>query len=198
MRRILKSVETPEPPPPSMPTADGLIEPGDALRARMQFLVAQHQALIGQTQFADAKAAALMTLIGIIALRGPFPGEKMLSHPAGVALALLSAIAIVACLWAIIPRYPKKQLAAAAKDGDAFSWTALASNGWTPTQYADFARDGDFASLIAALAASNVGASRVLAKKFQAMRIATAAAMSAVLLIVGVYGWAALRTNGFI
>ena len=42
-----------------------------ASRLRMQFLVGQQASLVTQTQFADAKAAALMTLMGLVALNGP-------------------------------------------------------------------------------------------------------------------------------
>ncbi len=169
---------------PSIALLEGPVAPGDALRARIHFLTAQHQALIGQTQFADAKAAALMTLVGVVALRGPLPIERLGAHPVGVALGLLIATAIIACLWAIMPRYPRRAWMAAAGAKDAYAWTGLASPGWEAERYTAFARDGDFADLIASIAAANVASSKVLAKKFRATRLAAACAIGSVILVV--------------
>ena len=45
------------------------VSKGDAMRARMSFLTAQNSAILTQTQFADAKAGALMTILGVIAIK---------------------------------------------------------------------------------------------------------------------------------
>ena len=50
-------------------------------RIRTQYLFAQHQALVAQTQFADAKAAALMTLVGLIAKAAEAPKLRKATRP---------------------------------------------------------------------------------------------------------------------
>jgi len=169
--------------------AEGLVDPGDALRARIHYLVAQHQSLIAQTQFADAKAAALMTLVGVIALRGPLGDAKFSVWPLGLLVGGLLAAAIVSCLWAIIPRYPRATPFAQRKGVRAFAWTSLASDGWGEERYAEFVRDGAFAELMQALAESNLGALRVLAKKFRAMWFASICAILGVLVVVAVFAY---------
>ncbi|MEL6267055.1 MAG: hypothetical protein AAFR52_15645 [Pseudomonadota bacterium] len=61
-------------------------------RIRIHFLVGQHQSLIAQMQFADAKAAALMTVIGLLAMRGPLaPGAALSAALSGGASSGASA-----------------------------------------------------------------------------------------------------------
>ena len=66
------------------------VDTNHASRARIQTLLDQHASLVTQTQFADAKSAALITLIGLLALKGPMPLDAM-QH--GDAITLVSALA---------------------------------------------------------------------------------------------------------
>lgn len=160
---------------PSHEERDG-IEAGDALRARVHYLVSQHHAIVVQTQFADAKAAALMTLSGVVALRVPLP---MGFRPLELGLSGLLLITILLCLWAIMPRFSGKGLPAQ----DRFSWLALAgdtSGTWDPVR---FAQTGDFEAMLAAMAVSNTGGAMVLRKKFRLIRLAFWCAIGAILLV---------------
>ena len=49
----------------------------DELKPRLDFMIAQNHSVVAQTQFADAKAAGLMTLMGLLALRGPFKLDQV-------------------------------------------------------------------------------------------------------------------------
>ncbi len=161
--------------------APGPVSPGDAARVRIAFLISQHQALVAQTQFADAKAAALIALAGIFAFTGPFETARMHEGVLGFAPALLIALSALACLWAIIPRYPNMRRQHA-QTSFGFAWTDLAAVNRAPDSYADFALHGDLTELMSALARSNVTAARVLAKKFAAMRTAILFTIAAILL----------------
>lgn len=160
------------------------IAPGDGLRARVHFLVAQNNALIVQTQFADAKAAALMALMGIIALRGPVPLNPGPEDPLGLAMAAMIVVSVLACFWAVIPRYPGAKMRRRLLSVERFSWPALASDDCTGAAHGAFAREGAFGEIIGALAHANVSHAQVLLKKFRAMRVAFVAAMAAVALLI--------------
>lgn len=157
------------------------VDVGDSIRARMHFLVAQNAALNVQTQFADAKAAALMTLMGILALRGPIPISTVGTDPIGLAAIGLSVVSIICCLWAVVPRFSfLRPRITDERQTDHFSWTALSARGYDDVMHAAFVQDGSFPELIRALSACNVGSARVLRKKFAAMRLAFLTALAAV------------------
>lgn len=146
---------------------------GDSLRVRVQYLTAQHQAMVVQTQFADAKAAALLTLSGLAILRVPLPDQMGLVH---VTLIIVLFATILLCLLAVMPRYG----AAGYDVNDRFSWVALCDA--EPARLVDFARDGDLPELLTSLATSNVGGARVLKKKFRLIRLAFLGGIAAIVL----------------
>lgn len=161
------------------------VDVGDSIRARIHFLVAQNAALNVQTQFADAKAAALMTLMGILALRGPIPISALGTDPVGMAALGLSVFSIICCLWAVVPRFSFPRLRVdGARQADHFSWTALSARGYDDVTHAAFVQDGRFPELIRALSTCNVASARVLRKKFAAMRLAFLAALAAVVALL--------------
>lgn len=151
---------------------------GDAVRARIHFLVAENHAMIVQTQFADAKAAALLTLCGVAAYRLPAAG----GHDAiEMVLTGVLLLAMLFCLLAIIPRYPRTEESVSRPDR--FTWTALAANDWSPGRNIAWSQEAPFPELLAAVSASNVGGARVLAQKFRLIRLAFHSAIAAILLI---------------
>ena len=78
-------------------------------RVRLAYLQGQNSTLVQQTQFADAKAGALLAMIGLIATRGPgaaFDPKQVTAE--GLALVLLHASGLLACLIVLIPRYVGK------------------------------------------------------------------------------------------
>ena len=120
------------------------IPAGDALRVRVHYLVAQHQAIVVQTQFSDAKAAALLTLSGIAAIRAPIPATPDLMQ---ISLAALLFLTVMLCLLAVIPRYRAR----GRDQADQFTWLALTD--WRQeSAYAEFVKTTDFSDLITSLA----------------------------------------------
>jgi hypothetical protein len=144
-----------------------------ASRMRMQFLVGQHASLVTQTQFADAKAAALMTLMGLVALNGPVrisaTGEHQID---ALIIFVLMIVAIGFAIFAIIPRFPDTELCKLIRRRDRFSWPALVSQDYDPIDHARFMRTAEASQLIMSVAQSNGAMARVLHAKFRYLRIA--------------------------
>lgn len=173
---------TPSPISTAFPSAD--VDAGDSVRARIHFLVAQNNAMVVQTQFADAKAAALMTLMGLVALRGPLPLTGLAADPLALTVLGLILFSILCCLWAVMPRFRTAPEASGLLAQDKFTWTVLSAPDYSAERHGDFARLGDFDQLMNALSASNVGGARVLRKKFRSMRIAFVCAIVAIVIFV--------------
>lgn len=153
-------------------------------RIRTQYLFAQHQALVTQTQFADAKAAALMTLVGLIALRGPFAvGEPPVGLFVGLYLALV-ALCILFSFLAVFPRYPAAKLRDGMSESDRWSWPALATDGFEPDDFSRFMQTSEVSQLVHSVSLSNSYVSRILLRKFFMLRIAFLFAF-AVLIMTG-------------
>ena len=153
-------------------------------RIRTQYLFAQHQALVTQTQFADAKAAALMTLVGLIALRGPFAiGQPPVGLFTGLYLALVAACILFSFL-AVFPRYPAAKLRAVMSENDRWSWPALASDAVDPDEFSRFMQTSEVSQLVHSVSLSNSYISRILLRKFLMLRIAFLFAF-AVLIMTG-------------
>lgn len=156
-----------------------------ASRMRMQFLVGQHASLVTQTQFADAKAAALMTLMGLVALNGPVQMRTAGDHRFdAVALFVLMMVAIGFAMFAIIPRFPDAELCKLIRRRDRFSWPALVSQDYDPLDHARFMRTAEASQLIMSVAQSNGAMARVLHQKFRFLRIAFIVGALDLLLIV--------------
>lgn len=159
------------------------IKAGDDIRARIHFLSTQNQSIVTQTQFADAKAAALMTVMSLVALRSPFSESARLDYPLDTATYGMLVVSIVMCLWAVIPRYPRASVCAMIVKSDKFTWVGLSSPSYTGDMHDSYARDCDLLDMAGALARSNVGGSRVLLKKFKALRWAFLAGIAAIVLM---------------
>lgn len=156
-----------------------------ASRLRMQFLASQHASLVTQTQFADAKAAAVMTLMGLVALNGPVKiGDGTRPGLDAILIFMLMIAAIAAAMWAIIPRYPDDKLNKLIKRRDRFSWPALVAQGYEPLDHAEFMRTAEATQLIMSIAQTNGAMARVLRRKFQFLRAAFMLASVDLLLIV--------------
>lgn len=148
------------------------------MRARLQFLAAQHTSQITQTQFADAKAATLMTLFGIVAARlaigwPDLPEARMVAS----ALLLMKGAVLICCLLVISPRIPRRGAGEALLRVDRFSWPALASDDVDGDSYAAFMRGSQSSDLISSMARSNVHTARILRWKFRMLRAAFAIAV---------------------
>lgn len=142
-------------------------------RLRMHFLTTQHASLVTQTQFADAKAAALMTLMGLVALNGPVKiGAVGPQNIDAIVIFVLMMCAIGCAIWSIIPRYPDAKLNKLIKRRDRFSWPALVAQGYEPLDHAAFMRTAQASQLILSIAQTNGAMARVLRRKFQFLRTA--------------------------
>jgi hypothetical protein len=167
------------------------LDANHASRLRMQFLVSQHGSLVTQTQFADAKAAALMTLMGLVALNGPVRiGSSGPPQLDAVAIFVMMVLAIGFAIWAIIPRFPDTELSRFIMRRDRFSWPALACEDYDPVQHAAFMRTAEASQLVMSIAHSNAAMARVLRRKFVALRIAfVLAGVDLALIVLHVLGF---------
>ena len=161
------------------------LDANHASRLRLQFLVSQHASLVTQTQFADAKAAALMTLMGLVALNGPIKiGAIGPQNVDAVTIFILLMIAIAFAIAAIIPRYPDAKLNTFIKRRDRFSWPALVAHGYEPLDHAEFMRSAEASQLIMSIAQTNGATARVLSTKFKFLRTAFILACINLLMII--------------
>lgn len=157
---------------------------GDAMRARMSFLTAQNSAILTQTQFADAKAGALMTILGLVAIKGSAPALVIIQDPLEMLAMAIIILSIFLCLSTIMPRIVGFTNDAVPPSGNRFTWLFLTMPGYTDDMHGAYARETKFGDLLNSIAASNMGASRILARKFIMLRRAflTGFAGSALLL----------------
>ncbi|WP_308914820.1 Pycsar system effector family protein [Jannaschia sp. LMIT008] len=141
---------------------------------RMSYLTQQNRALIAQVQFADAKAGALLAVMGLVVTREPdmLIGVTQ-AEPFGIAYAVALAAALVFALATVFPRYPGKRGRARIAEGERWSWLAMRARG---DDFAAWATGAETADLVGSAARSNVGLSRVIHAKFRMMRLAFAAA----------------------
>lgn len=152
-------------------------------RVRSQYLYAQHQSLINQIQFADAKAAALITLLGILLLRGPTEFTFLTEFPVGAAFNVLSATAIAFALFSLYPRVPPANLREKMAKIDRWSWPSLAHSSLPPHSYARFMQTSEVSQLIYSVALSNSFLSSILLKKFRYLQVSFFTASIAVILV---------------
>lgn len=149
------------------------VDPNHASRARIQVLLDQHKTLVIQTQFADAKSAALVTLIGLLALNGPVPMQLMeQSDLVVLAAATASGLAILFAVIAVFPRYPTRAARESLPEIDRFSWPALTTRRMSAEDYASFMQTAEISQLVHSIAYSNSAVAQILLRKYQMLRIA--------------------------
>lgn len=138
-------------------------------RSRLQFLLGQSTYIIRQIQFADAKAATLLAIVGVLAII--VADREAEIHIAFFAAYLLLTISVVAiCLVALLPRVPSNAQAKEMRNTEFFSWPALSSDGFEPEQYAKLMRTSDASQLVISIARSNIAIARVLRLKYKLLR----------------------------
>jgi Family of unknown function (DUF5706) len=161
------------------------LDVNEVSRQRLQFLISQHASLVAQTQFADAKAGALMALLGLVALNGPV--ELVGAGPPrldAVAIFVIMVVAMGCAVWAIIPRFPGADRARLMRQSERFSWPALASRGYDAMEHAVFMRTAEASQLVMSLAHANATMAHVLRRKFVALRFAFLLASADLLMIM--------------
>jgi len=152
-------------------------------RVRIHYLVAQHQASIQQVQFADAKAAAVMTLIGLLALRGPIDLESPQNGLLSLVFGIMCAISVFCSIISIFPRYPSLKVSRKLSDFENWSWPSLSGISGDPEGYAEYMQTSEVSQLVHSISYSNVIVARVLRRKFLFLRLAFVFAGLSVILI---------------
>lgn len=157
-------------------------------RDRMAFALGQNQTMITQTQFADAKAGAMLAFLGLIATRGPGAVIEVSTgsiSPDVILQLLLHAAALICCLIVLFPRYANLDARRALYDYDRFSWTALTGKGHSPDEFSSFLRTADISQLVMSVARSNHTLAAILLSKFAWLRWAFAFGVADVLFMAG-------------
>lgn len=154
-------------------------------RIRVQALLDQNQALGQQAQFADAKAAGLVTVVGILALNGPFAQNRAdASDPLTLVTAGLAALCILFCMLSVFPRYPSRATRQTLSDIDRFSWPSLTAPGFDADAYARYMQTAEVSQIVYSIARSNSSISQILLRKFLMLRIAFSLAIGLFALIL--------------
>ncbi len=153
---------------------------------RSQYLFAQHRTMITQMQFADAKAAALIALIGLITLRGPIKiSDTANLGLSGYVFLFAAGLAVVFTLLSVFPRYPSKAKREDLILSDRWSWPALASKSLKPEDFADYIRTAEISQLLYSLSISNCYVADILLSKYRMLRYGFIFGLIA-MLIVGI------------
>lgn len=151
------------------------VDPNHASRIRVQTLLDQHSGLIQQTQFADAKAAGLITVIGLLALNGPLPlADMMESDFLPTAGGVVAGLCMLFCFFTIFPRYPAKRIRDRLAETDRFSWPSLTAPGFDGDAYSEYMHTAEISEIVHSIAHSNTSISLILLRKFQTLRLAFA------------------------
>jgi len=141
-------------------------------RIRSQYLFTQHQTMIAQMQFADAKAAALIALIGFITLRGPIKLDDATTLGViGYIFLMVAGLAVIFSLLSVFPRYPSKVKREILSLSDRWSWPALASKALKPEEFADYMRTAEVSQLLHSLSISNCYVADILLSKYRMLRV---------------------------
>ena len=148
----------------------GDISMGDSVRARMQFLLSQNGMILTQTQFADAKAGALMTILGLVAIKGAAPAIVIIQNPLEMLSMAMVLVSLGFCLATIMPRFYGFRSEAIPDPKDRYTWLFIARDTYSGDLHGEFTRMSDFSTMLNAVANSNVGASKILVRKYQMLR----------------------------
>ena len=149
------------------------VDTNHASRIRVQMLLDQHSSLIQQTQYADAKAGALITVIGLLALNGPLPLTDMMTADfVAAAGGAIAALCMLFCVFTVFPRYPGKRIRDRLAETDRFSWPSLATTTFDGDAYSDYMHTAEISEIVHSIALSNSSISLILLRKFQTLRVA--------------------------
>lgn len=147
-------------------------------RVRVAYLLGQNSAMVTQTQFADAKAGALLAFVGLLATRGPGAvTDFTVITIENIFQVGLHAAAIVCCLIVLYPRYANKEIRQKMMSTERFSWPALASGNYSAEEFVDFMRGAQLSPMLASIARSNHALAGILMRKFAWLRAAFAVAV---------------------
>ncbi len=156
-------------------------------RSRLQFALGQNASIIQQTRFADAKAATLLALTGVLAYG--FTGEALRLPPVLLSGVLgLTGAVIALCLLAVMPRRGSGARAGELCRRERFSWPALIAPDYGADDHAAFLRTSQASHLVVSIARSNAAIAAVLARKYALLRAALWLALLDLAVILGIVG----------
>lgn len=139
---------------------------------RIQFLTAQNQGLLRQTQFADTKAGTLLALVGLVTTSLAARLDPAAISVEEAVLFGVKALVLCLCLMVLLPRFPSVALRRSQARRELFSWVALSSPDVTPQSFAAFARTAQASELVVSAAYNNAVIARILLRKFLFLRAA--------------------------
>lgn len=149
---------------------DETLSLGDSVRSRMQFLIAQNGTILNQTQFADAKAGALLTVLGLVAIKGSAPAIVIIQNPLELLSMVMVIVSIGFSLATIMPRFRGFDPDSLPAMNDRYTWLSIARNPYSGNEHGEYARRTDFRAIVDSIANSNVGAARILVRKYMMLR----------------------------
>lgn len=142
-------------------------------RVRIAYLMGQNSAMVTQTQFADAKAGALLAFVGLLATRGPGAVTDMaLINPEVALQVLFHGAALIACIVVLYPRYASLNMRKRLIREERYSWPALSSSDYAAEDFVEFMRGAQLSQLVASVARSNHALAEILLRKFAWLRAA--------------------------
>ena len=142
-------------------------------RVRIAYLMGQNQTMVAQTQFADAKAGALLAFIGLVATRGPGATIDLAAiTPSATLQIALHAASLICAIVVLYPRYASLDARRRMIREERFSWPAIAADGFEADDYADFMAGAQLSQLVVSVSRSNHALSRILLAKFAWLRAA--------------------------
>lgn len=154
-------------------------------RVRIAYLMGQNQAMVTQTQFADAKAGALLAFTGLIATRGPGAVVDIeVMTAAMVAVLAFHGAVLTCCIVVLYPRYASHDVRRRLAREERFSWPALSAWDVSDDDFAEFMRGAQLSQLVTSVARSNHALAAILLRKFWWLRAAFALAVADVAMMV--------------
>ncbi|MEO1292919.1 MAG: Pycsar system effector family protein [Pseudomonadota bacterium] len=144
------------------------VDINDLMRAKIHYLASQNAKLTQQFQFSDAKAATLLTLMGVIAANAPVSRSAV--APVEILFFVLIGLSLGLALWSVFPKLPSVAAREKIAEIDRFSWPGLTSDQFSAGDYANFMRDAQATHLLTSMARSNAVLSKILLRKFQLLR----------------------------
>lgn len=153
-------------------------------RVRIAYLMGQNGAMVTQTQFADAKAGALLAFVGLLATRGPGAVTDIGAIDLQVGLQILfHGAALIACIVVLYPRYASLDMRRKLIREERYSWPALSVEGYPAEDFVEFMRGAQLSQLVASVARSNHALAAILLRKFAWLRAAFLIAIGDVLMM---------------
>jgi hypothetical protein len=135
-------------------------------------------------QFADAKAGAMIALIGFLSFRGPIKIEEISN--AGFFEGLFFAAAGIALLFSLLtifPRFPSKSIRKTLFQTDRWSWPGLAGEHGNTENFTSYIRTAEVSQLIHSISASNCYVAKILLSKYQMLRLAFLFGIASIMLL---------------